>query len=133
MKPPYGRITAINLNRGEQVVDGAERRRSAQSSRAQGAQSRSARWRCAFIGHRDEDAAVRHRSAIRSRRARLPDAGGKKFKALDKATGKTLWEIELEAGANGTPMTYLFNGKQYVVFAIGGQNHSAELVALALP
>ena len=39
----------------------------------------------------------------------------------------------MEAGANGVPMTYLFNGKQYVVFAIGGQNHAAELVALALP
>jgi glucose dehydrogenase len=60
-------------------------------------------------------------------------AGGNKFKALDKASGKTLWEIELEAGANGAPMTYLFNGKQYIVFAIGGQNHAAELVALALP
>ncbi len=30
-------------------------------------------------------------------------------------------------------MTYLFNGKQYIVFAIGGANHAAELVALALP
>ena len=54
-------------------------------------------------------------------------------KALDKATGKTVWEIELEAGANGAPMTYLFNGKQYIVFAIGGQSHPAELVALSLP
>ena len=63
----------------------------------------------------------------------IPNSGGTKFKALDKATGKTLWEIELEAGANGAPMTYLHNGKQYVVVAIGGQNHRAELVALALP
>jgi hypothetical protein len=30
-------------------------------------------------------------------------------------------------------MTYLFNGKQYVVLAIGGQRHPAELVALSLP
>ena len=44
-----------------------------------------------------------------------PGGGGRKFRALDKDTGKTLWEIELEAGANGAPMTYLFNGKQYVV------------------
>jgi quinoprotein glucose dehydrogenase len=63
----------------------------------------------------------------------IPNSGGKKFKALDKTTGNVLWETELEAGANGAPMTYLFNGKQYVVVAIGGQNHRAELVALALP
>jgi quinoprotein glucose dehydrogenase len=62
-----------------------------------------------------------------------PDSGGRKFKALEKTTGKLVWEMELEAGANGVPMTYLFNGKQYVVFAIGGQNYPAELVALALP
>jgi glucose dehydrogenase len=42
-------------------------------------------------------------------------------------------ETELEAGANGAPMTYLHAGKQYVVLAIGGQRHPAELVALGLP
>jgi quinoprotein glucose dehydrogenase len=55
------------------------------------------------------------------------------FKALDKATGATLWEIDLGAGANGTPMTYLHAGKQYVVVAIGSQDYPAEFVALALP
>ena len=49
------------------------------------------------------------------------------------ATGKTLWEMEFEAGANGASMTYAFNGKQYVIVAIGGQRHAAELVALSLP
>jgi quinoprotein glucose dehydrogenase len=62
-----------------------------------------------------------------------PGAGGTKFKALDKATGEKLWEIDLEAGANGTPMTYSHGGRQYVVVAIGGPDHPAELVALALP
>jgi hypothetical protein len=62
-----------------------------------------------------------------------PGGGGKEFKALDNNSGQTLWEIELEAGANGAPMTYRFNGKQYVVLAIGGQRQAAELVALSLP
>ena len=62
-----------------------------------------------------------------------PNGGGKKFSALDKATGAGLWETELEAGATGAPMTYMHQGKQYIVFAIGGQQHPAEFVALALP
>ena len=53
--------------------------------------------------------------------------------ALDKATGDTLWSIDLGVGQNGTPMTYLHGGKQYVVVAIGGTDYPAELVALALP
>ena len=55
------------------------------------------------------------------------------MQALDKATGKTFWEIQLEAGATGAPMTYQHRGKQYVAFAIGGQQHPAEVVALSLP
>ena len=62
-----------------------------------------------------------------------PGGGGRKFRALDKTSGKTVWEIELEAGATGAPMTYLFNGKQYIVLAISGGNYSGELVAFRLP
>jgi len=60
-------------------------------------------------------------------------AGGTHFKALDKRTGEVVASIDLGAGANGTPMTYAHAGKQYVVVAIGGADHPAELVALALP
>ena len=51
----------------------------------------------------------------------------------DKATGETLASIELGVGQNGTPMTYLHDGKQYVVVAVGSTDYPAELVALALP
>ena len=37
------------------------------------------------------------------------------FRAYDKATGDVVWEMELEAGTTGVPMTYLHEGKQYVV------------------
>ena len=53
--------------------------------------------------------------------------------AFDKQTGELLWTTGLEAGATGAPMTYMHRGKQYVVFAIGGQQHAAEFVAFALP
>ena len=62
-----------------------------------------------------------------------PGAGGKKFKAFDKSTGAVLWEIELPAGTTGAPMTYMFNGKQFIVVAVGGINTDPEFVALALP
>ena len=44
-------------------------------------------------------------------------------------TGELLWTTQLEAGATAAPMTYLHRGKQYVVFAIGSQQHAAEFVA----
>ena len=62
-----------------------------------------------------------------------PSGGGKQFSALDKATGAVVWKTEFEAGATGAPMTYMHQGKQYIVFAIGGQQHPAEFIALALP
>jgi quinoprotein glucose dehydrogenase len=62
-----------------------------------------------------------------------PGGGGRKVRVFDKATGTPVWAMELEAGVTGAPMTYLFDGRQYIVFAIGGAQHPAELVALALP
>jgi len=53
--------------------------------------------------------------------------------ALDAGTGAVVWKTEFEAGATGAPMTYMHQGKQYIVFAIGGQQHPAEFIALALP
>jgi quinoprotein glucose dehydrogenase len=62
-----------------------------------------------------------------------PGGGGRKFRAFDKATGSVVWETEFSAGVTGAPMTYMHNGKQYIVVAIGSADHPAEFVALALP
>ena len=62
-----------------------------------------------------------------------PGFGGKLFRAFDKKSGKIVWEMELPAGTTGAPMTYLANGKQYIVVAVGGSNIPGELIALALP
>lgn len=43
-----------------------------------------------------------------------------KFRAFDKETGKLLWESDLPAAGYATPSTYAVNGKQYVVIACGG-------------
>jgi quinoprotein glucose dehydrogenase len=61
------------------------------------------------------------------------DPGGPLFRAYDKLTGKVVAEIELPSKASGAPMTYMHEGRQYIVIAVSTREHPAELVALALP
>ncbi len=61
------------------------------------------------------------------------DPGGPMFRAYDKRTGAVVAEIELPSKASGAPMTYLHEGRQYIVIAVAAHQHPAELVALALP
>ena len=61
-----------------------------------------------------------------------------KFRAIDKTTGKTLWEYQLPAGGYATPATYEVDGKQYVVIAAGGGGRQRTkagdyYIAFALP
>ena len=60
------------------------------------------------------------------------------LRALDVETGKELWKGRLPAGGQATPMTYVWDGKQYVVIAAGGHGKSGtrigdHVVAFALP
>jgi quinoprotein glucose dehydrogenase len=131
-KPPYGRITAIDLNRGEHVwmVPNGDGPRDhpllrplnlpplGQPGRAVPLLTKT----LLFLGEGSELMA-----------AMLPGWGGHKFRAYDKASGKVLWETELPAGTTAGPMTYLFRNKQYIVVPIGEKDHAAEWVALGLP
>ena len=54
------------------------------------------------------------------------------LRAYDKATGADLGAVEMPDKQTGSPMTYLFNGKQYIVLAISGID-GAQLIAYALP
>jgi quinoprotein glucose dehydrogenase len=59
------------------------------------------------------------------------------FRAYDKRTGQLIWETPTEPGPpNGVPMTYLHRGKQYIVVAVQGdisKRAATQLVAYALP
>jgi quinoprotein glucose dehydrogenase len=55
------------------------------------------------------------------------------LRAFDKATGEELWQIKLKDNPTGAPMTYKMGDRQYIVFATGGLLKPAELIALALP
>ncbi len=60
-----------------------------------------------------------------------------KLRAFDKDTGKIVWEYQLPAGGFATPVTYMVDGKQYIVIAAGGTRYGLKpggsYVAFALP
>ena len=55
--------------------------------------------------------------------------------AYDKTTGEELWWIQLPARFHAAPITYMAEGRQYIVFALGGGvgGETERLMALALP
>jgi quinoprotein glucose dehydrogenase len=55
------------------------------------------------------------------------------LRAYDKVTGKVVGEVELARNATAAPMTFMLNGRQFVLIATGGANQPAELIALCLP
>jgi quinoprotein glucose dehydrogenase len=52
---------------------------------------------------------------------------------VDKKTGKEIAKVEIPAAVNTAPMTYMHEGKQYIVLSVAGPGVEAEHVALALP
>ncbi|MBT7226403.1 MAG: hypothetical protein HN872_07310 [Gammaproteobacteria bacterium] len=55
------------------------------------------------------------------------------FRAYSKESGEIVWETELEAGTSGPPISYLYEGEQFILVAIGDRQYSPELVAFKLP
>jgi len=134
IKPPYGTITAINLDRGELV------------------------WQ---IAHGETPDVIRNHPALKG--LDIPRTGqttynvgtlitktlviagdgqvtttpdhprGALLHAYDKATGKEVGSVYLPAPQSGSPMTYMVNGKQYIVIAVSGGAYSGEYIAFTLP
>jgi quinoprotein glucose dehydrogenase len=126
-KPPYGRITAYDMNRGEIA------------------------WQ---IPNGDTPPAVRNNPALKGLnvpRTGSPSqagllvtrtllfagegSGGQAvFHAYDKATGADIWQTTIPGPQTSLPMTYLHQGRQYVVVGVrGNADTGAQLVAFALP
>jgi quinoprotein glucose dehydrogenase len=55
------------------------------------------------------------------------------LRAYDKRTGKDAGAVYIPAPQTGSPMTYMLEGKQYLVVAVSGAGYSGELLAFALP
>ncbi|HZP47192.1 MAG TPA: PQQ-binding-like beta-propeller repeat protein [Vicinamibacterales bacterium] len=58
---------------------------------------------------------------------------GAMLRAYDKLTGKEVGAVFMPAAQSGSPMTYMLDGKQYIIVAVSGGNYSGEYIAYALP
>jgi quinoprotein glucose dehydrogenase len=133
VKPPYGVLSAINLDKGELM------------------------WQ---VPHGDTPDAVRNHPALKG--LNIPKTGqggsvglmvtrtlvilgdpqvtttpqhprGAMLRAYDKATGKEAGAVLMPAPQSGSPMTYSVSGKQYIVVAVSGGAYSGEYIAYSLP
>jgi len=61
-----------------------------------------------------------------------PGSGGPMLRAYDKMTGEIVFEFKLPANQSSLPMSYMVNGRQYIVVAVGAVGVPAEFVALTV-
>ncbi len=133
LKPPYGVLSAINLDRGELM------------------------WQ---VPHGDTPDNIRNHPALKG--MDIPKTGqsgavglivtktlvimgdpqitttpehprGAMLRAYDKQTGKQVGAVLMPAQQSGSPMTYMLNGKQYIIVAVSGGNYSGEYIAFSVP
>jgi quinoprotein glucose dehydrogenase len=133
IKPPYGTISAISLDKGEIV------------------------WQ---VAHGDTPDAIRSNPALKD--LNIPRTGqngsvgtlvtktlviagdpqittteshprGAMLRAYNKSNGKEAGAVYLPAPQTGSPMTYMLNGKQYIVVEVSGGPYSGEYIAFRLP
>ena len=127
-KPPYGSITAIDLNKGEilwQIAHG-ETPSSIRNSPALHGVTIPRTGRAGTFG-----VLVTKTLVVAGERS-VPGQSDAMLRAYDKATGMEVGAVAMPAGQTGTPMTYMRDEKQYIVVAVGGPNFPGELVAFTL-
>ena len=132
-KPPYGSITAINMDRGEilwQIAHG-ETPDEIRNHPALKGVTIPRTGRAGNFG-----VLITKTLAIAGETGTFTNPQGQKgamLRAYDKATGRDAGAIFMPAQQSGTPMTYMVNGRQYLVVAISGGGYSGEFVAYRLP
>jgi len=133
IKPPYGQITAIDLNKGEilwQVAHGETPDNIRNHPDLKGLNiPRTGRTGTAGQLVTKTLVVVGEKGTIT-----MPNGQqGAYLRAYDKATGKDAGMVAMPAPQTGSPMTYSLNGKQYIVVAIGSGQYTAEYRAYRLP
>jgi quinoprotein glucose dehydrogenase len=133
VKPPYGRISAIDLDRGEilwQIAHG-ETPDSIRKHPALQGLSIPRTGRPGSVG-----TLVTRTLLIAGESGFGPTPSGQRgamLRAYDKATGKEVGAVYMPAPQTGSPMTYMLDGRQYLVVAVSGARYPGELVAFRLP
>jgi quinoprotein glucose dehydrogenase len=133
-KPPYGRIVAINMNTGDHLwwVPNGDGPRDHPALK---------HLNLPPLGQPSRDMPLLTKTLLFVSQGdpimvRTPPMGhpfGNKLRAYDKKSGKVVSEFQLPAGSTGAMITYMHQGKQYIVVPIGSRTHSPEFVALSLP
>ena len=147
VKPPYGRVTALNMNTGElewSVANGDGPRDHPLLRDLDlpplGIPNRPAPLvtkSFLFVGEGSDAVigTVPGGSGAYDGPATGYDESwrwGTLFRAYDKSSGNTVFEIDLSAGTTGAPMTYMHEGKQYIVVAVSSRATEPEWIALGL-
>lgn len=137
-KPPYGRITAIDLNTGDHrwMAPMGDLGRSNPVLQRLGLPPVGRAARGHVLLTKTLLIVGQEGNTQRGEGATVP--GGfvvldPKLCAYDKATGKVVGEVALPRNATAAPMTYMMDGQQFIVVATGGANLPAELIAFRLP
>jgi len=132
VKPPYGRISAIQLDKGEilwQIAHG-ETPDNIRNHPALKGLNVPRTGRPGAIG-----TLVTKTLLIAGEAGVFTTPSGQRgamLRAYDKASGKEVGAVYMPTQQSGTPMTYMLNGKQYIVVSIGGNGYTAELRAFKL-
>ena len=132
-KPPYGQITAIDMGKGEilwQVPHG-ETPDNVRNHPALKGVNVTRTGRAGIIG-----TIVTKTLVIAGEAGTITMPDGKRgayLRAYDKKTGADAGMVPMPAGQTGSPMTYMLNGRQYIVLAVGAAGFPAEYIAYRLP
>ncbi len=132
-RPPYGRITAIDMTKGEfvwQIAHG-ETPDVVRNHPALKGLSIPRTGQAGAVGVLVTKTLVIAGEPIATN---LPGRGrGAMLRAYDKATGREVGAINLPAQQSGSPMTYMHNNRQFIVVAVSGGVYTGEYIAFALP
>jgi quinoprotein glucose dehydrogenase len=135
VKPPYGVLTAVNLDRGEivwQVPHGDTPDNIRNHPALKGMTiAKTGQPGTSGVGLMVTKAVVVMGDPQVTNPGNRPR--GAMLRAYDKKTGQQVGELLMPAPQSGSPMTYSVDGRQYIVVAVSGGNYTGEYLAFALP
>ena len=133
LKPPYGRITALDMDKGEiawQVAHG-ETPDNVRNNPALKGLPIPRTGQAGLVGVLTTKSLVIAGEPMFTTTS--SGARGAMLRAYDKATGHEVGAVYMPAPQSGSPMTYMLNGQQYIIVSISGRDFPGELVAFRLP